>query len=113
MNSLLASLGLSKTKLNEVFSDVKDMYYDNIEDVLRDYGVRVMKKTMESAMKAEVRGYLKAKRYGHRRDRIDYRNGYRYRDLMTAFGVIDLRVPRTRGVIGLNYFSLISGVGDA
>lgn len=96
MNNLIAALGLSKTKLNEIYGDVKVLYYDNIEDVLRDYGVRVMKQTMESAMKAEVRGYLKARRYGHRKDRIDYRNGYRYRDLMTTFGVIDLRVPRTR-----------------
>jgi len=90
-------LGLSKRKLNEIFGDVKVLYYDNIEEVLGEYAVRVMKKTFERIMKAEVRGYLKTKRYGHRQDRIDYRNGYRRRDLMTTFGLlVDLKVPRTR-----------------
>jgi transposase-like protein len=28
--------------------------------------------------------------------RIDYRNGYRYRDLLTTYGSIRLRVPRLR-----------------
>jgi transposase-like protein len=90
-------LGLSKSKLSEIYGDVKVLYHDNIEEVLGQYAVRVMKKKFERIMKAEVRGYLKAKWYGHRKKRVDYRNGYRYRDLMTAFGLlVDLKVPRTR-----------------
>lgn len=90
-------LGLSKTKLNEIFSDVNMLYRDNIEEVIKEYVLQGLKQTLERAMKAEVLGYLKAKRYERKRVRIDSRNGYRYRNLLTAFGLLQgLKVPRTR-----------------
>ncbi|GAI59591.1 unnamed protein product [marine sediment metagenome] len=90
-------LGLSKTKLNEIFSDVNILYRDNIEEVIKEYVLQGLKRTFEKAMKAEVLGYLKAKRYERKKVRIDFRNGYRHRNLLTAFGLLQgLKVPRTR-----------------
>ena len=90
-------LGLSKTKLNEIFSDVNMLYRDNVEEVISEHVLRGLKKMFERAMKAEVLGYLKAKRYERKKVRIDSRNGFRYRNLTTAFGLIKaIKVPRTR-----------------
>ena len=87
----------SKAKLNEIFSDVKMLYQDNIEDVVSEYVLRGLKRLLEGAMKAEVMGYLKASYYERTGVRVDYRNGYRYRDLCTKFGYIRrLRVPRVK-----------------
>ncbi len=89
--------GLSKTKFNEIFRDVKVRFRDNIEEVLRDRMVNGLKEILEGAMKAEVVGYLRVRRYQHKKKRVDYRNGYRHRDLLTSFGLVRrLAVPRTR-----------------
>ncbi|GAH70950.1 unnamed protein product, partial [marine sediment metagenome] len=90
-------LGLSKTKLNEIFSDVNILYRDNIEEVIKEYVLQGLKRTFERAMKAEVLGYLKARWYKRTASRVDSRNGFRYRNLTTAFGLIKaIKVPRTR-----------------
>ena len=86
----------SQAKLNEIFADVKGLYWDSIEEVVRDHVLRGLKKLLEHAMKVEVVGYLRAKRYERTSRRFDYRNGYRFRDLGTAFGLVRrLAVPRT------------------
>lgn len=87
----------SQAKLNQIFSDVKVLYRDDVEEVIKEYMLRGLKKLLEGAMKAEVIGYLRARNYERTDERVDYRNGYRYRDLRTAFGLIErLRVPRTQ-----------------
>jgi hypothetical protein len=63
-------LGLSKTKLNEILA-ISRFYI--IKAVLGDYAIWVTKKTLERMMKAEVRSYMKTKRYGRRQERLDYR----------------------------------------
>ncbi|MGB3478657.1 MAG: IS256 family transposase, partial [bacterium] len=89
-------LDYSKSKFNDIFSDVNILFTDNIEETISDYVIRGLKRLFEGAMKAEVRGYLKAQRYERTSERVDYRNGYRHRNLVTAFGLIkDLVVPRT------------------
>ena len=86
----------SKTKLSEIFSDVKVLYRDNVEDLMRNYVLSGLKRLLEQAMKAEVVGYLRARRYERTVVRRDYRNGCRYRNLGTAFGLISrLTVPRS------------------
>jgi len=42
-------------------------------------------------MKAEVEGYLKVERYKHQDplERVDYRNGYYHRNLVTSFGLLE------------------------
>lgn len=89
-------LDYSKSKLNDIFSDVNILFTDNIEETISDYVIRGLKRLFEGAMKAEVQGYLKAQRYERTSERVDYRNGYRHRNLVTAFGLLkDLVVPRT------------------
>ena len=89
-------LNYSNSKLNEIFSDVNILFQDNLEEVISDYVLRGLKHLFDGAMKAEVRGYLKAQRYERTRKRVDYRNGYRHRNLVTAFGLLkNLVVPRT------------------
>jgi len=87
---------LSKRQLIEIFGDVKDLYWDGIEDLMRQPILRNMKRLFEQAMKAEVIGYVKAPRHARTPARVDYLNGHRYRNLGTAFGlIIDIKVPRT------------------
>lgn len=90
-------LGLSKTKLNDIFLDVNTLYRDNVEEVISEHVLRGLKKLFDDALKAEVLGYVKARWYKRSKARVDSRNGYRYRNLTTAFGVVEaIAVPRTR-----------------
>jgi putative transposase len=90
------SFGYSKKQLTEIFSDVKTMFWDSLEEVVQPYVLRGLKVLLEDAMKAEVLGYVRARWYGRSSRRRDYRNGYRYRNLGTAFGLIRrLQIPRT------------------
>jgi len=90
-------LGLSKRQLNEILGDVKDLYGDGIEALMRQPILRSLKRLLERAMKAEVLGYVKAPRYARMPARADYLNGYRYRNLGTVYGLlVDIRVPRTQ-----------------
>jgi len=89
----------TKKELMQIFGEVNTLFYDKIDEGIMDYALRGLKNFFEGAMKAEVRGYLKAAQYEHQdeAERIDYRNGYYYRDLGTSFGEVkDLKVPRTR-----------------
>ena len=86
----------SKTKLNDIFSDVNILFTDNVEESISEYVLRGIKHLFEGAMKAEVQGYLRAQRYERTQARVDYRNGYRTRNLLTKYGLLEqLRVPRT------------------
>jgi putative transposase len=90
-------LGLSKTNLNDIFLDVNTLYRDNVEEVISEHVLRGLKKLFENALKAEVLGYVKARWYKRSKIRVDSRNGFRYRNLTTAFGVVRvIQVPRTR-----------------
>lgn len=87
----------TKKELTQIFSEVNTLFYDKIDAGIMDYALKGLKSLLENAMKAEVNGYLKARDYERKGERVDYRNGYYYRDLGTAFGPIeDLKVPRTR-----------------
>jgi transposase-like protein len=87
---------LSKRQLIEIFGDVKDLYWDGIEDLMRQPVLRSLKRLFEQAMKAEVIGYVRAPRHARSSVRVDYLNGHRYRNLGTAFGLlVDIKVPRT------------------
>jgi transposase-like protein len=59
--------------------------------------VKTAKELLEKTFEEEMLAQLQAKWYGHNPDRLDYRNGYRTRSLVTRFGLIkELRVPRSR-----------------
>jgi transposase-like protein len=89
-------LDLTKKQLSEIMGDVKVLYEDGLEELLRQPILRGLKRLLEDAMKAEVLGYVKAPRHARSGLRTDYLNGYRYRNLGTAFGLlVDIKVPRT------------------
>lgn len=58
---------------------------------------RLVKELMESTMKEELVAYTGTKHYQRSKDRLDYRNGYYKRALVTQFGTIaDIKVPTLR-----------------
>mgnify|MGYP001070302131 CR=1 FL=1 len=89
----------TKKELTQIFNEVNTLFYDKVDEGIAEYTLKGLKKLFEGAMKAEVEGYLKAEKYDHQdpSERVDYRNGYYHRNLVTSFGLIeDLAVPRTR-----------------
>jgi len=87
---------LTETSLSHLWSLVKDASdpWGEIEERM----VRTAKALLEKTFEEEMLAQLQAKWYGHDPDRLDYRNGYRTRSLVTRFGLIkELRVPRSRG----------------
>ena len=75
------------------------VWWEEAEDV-RELERRVIKRTLESAMVAELEVVLGARCYGRTSARRGYRNGFRTRALMTGAGMIPrLVVPRARGVL--------------
>jgi len=58
---------------------------------------RLVKELMESTMQEELVAYTGTKHYQRSKDRLDYRNGYYKRALVTQFGTIpDIKVPTLR-----------------
>lgn len=86
---------LTKLTVKDLWREVKDeedWWGDFKEDVLR-----VVKRLLESAMEVEMVERLRAGRYRRTELRRGYRNGYRYRSLLTEMGLVEhLRVPRDR-----------------
>ena len=56
----------------------------------------LLKNTLEKTMSEELKIYLGLEWNQKSDQRIDYRNGYRYRDLLTTQGWLELKVPRLR-----------------
>jgi putative transposase len=57
----------------------------------------LLKDTMQICMEQELIEYIQAPKYQRIEKRLDYRNGYYYRNLDTELGPIDeLKVPRSR-----------------
>jgi putative transposase len=56
-----------------------------------------IKLLLETALRAEQDRYVRLERYEHAPERLDYRNGFYFRDLVTQLGrLARVRVPRTR-----------------
>jgi len=68
----------------------------------------LLKDTMEISMDQEMIEYTNTLRYQRAQDRLDYRNGFYYRNLDTELGPIDsLKVPRSRlGLFRTKVFEL-------
>jgi len=66
----------------------------------------LLKDTMEMTMINELSRYMNRKRYQRTKNRIDYRNGYYFRNLDTELGpMVNLKVPRSRlGLFKTNTF---------
>jgi len=86
---------LTELSLADLWTEVKgssDPWGD-----LQEGLVETMKKVLEATFEEEMLEQLGVGWYGRNPDRVDYRNGYRQRCLVTRLGVIkNLRVPRSR-----------------
>ena len=88
----LEVLGNGHLKLD--FADCKDFFEQDLTEMVRAQ----LKRLLERALVAEQDRYLDLGYYEHAPlSRLDYRNGFYFRDLVTQLGLLaQLRVPRTR-----------------
>lgn len=82
--------------LSEWWQEVKgngEKFWEDTDRHLKE----LLKALMEVTMEEETVVYTGAEWHKKARKRIDFRNGYRYRDLLTKQGLIeDIKVPRLR-----------------
>jgi putative transposase len=86
---------LTDRSVAERWQEVKnaDEWWDDLHDTVRE----TMKRILEGSLECELLEQLRAAAYERNPDRVDYRNGYRFRSLQTRLGIIQhLRVPRSR-----------------
>ena len=87
---------LTELKIEDLWREVKWDEEDWWGDV-KEETLRIVKRLLESAMKEELLEHLCAGCYRRTHLRRGYRNGYRYRNLLTELGLVEsLRVPRDR-----------------
>ena len=87
---------LSSLRLTDLWREVK-ITEEEIWGDLKLETKMYLKKLIEGCLTEEQEIALKAPRYARYKARIDYRNGYYYRDLETTMGTIEnLKVPRNR-----------------
>ena len=85
-------LNFSEHNIYEVYSEIKDMFWQDIEDGRS----RLTKWLYERGLQADFDSYINAGRHERVDRRRGHRNGYRYRRLYTRDGVMELKVPRDR-----------------
>ena len=86
---------LTDRSVAERWREVKsaEQWWDDLHDTMRS----TMKGLLEDSLECELLEQIQAAAYQRNPDRVDYRNGYRFRSLQTRLGVIvNLRVPRSR-----------------
>lgn len=88
----LQVLGNGHLKLD--FAECKDFFQQELTEMVRWQ----LKRMIEQALLLEQDRYLQLGYYEHAPvNRLDYRNGFYFRDLVTKLGVLcRLRIPRTR-----------------
>src|SRR6059058_3826432 len=88
----LKVLGNGHLKLNR--AECKEFFTEELEEMVRSQ----LKRLIEEALLVERDRYLNLGHYEHAPvSRLDFRNGFYFRDLVTKLGVLcRLRVPRTR-----------------
>lgn len=88
---------LAQLYLNDKdFSLCWDSVPEDFETELKRETQRALKRLMETSMEIEVQDLIGPK-WTHSYQRTVYRNGYRYRSLLSSFGYLaDIKVPRLR-----------------
>lgn len=86
-----------KQILSGWWQEVKQNNIDEFWKDMRTHMKYLLRGLIETTMQEEVTIYTGAEWNEKLKERIDYRNGYRYRDLLTIYGNIErLKVPRVR-----------------
>jgi putative transposase len=86
---------LTDRSVAERWKEVKsaEQWWDDLHVAMRD----VMREFVEGSLECKILEQIQAAAYQRNPDRVDYRNGYRFRSLQTRLGVIvNLRIPRSR-----------------
>lgn len=97
MEAVLARQLRPKEILEEWWQEIKENREDDFWANTRTHMKQLLKELMEQTMKGEVEAYCFSRWHERNEERIDYRNGFRYRRFLTHEGPIeDLRVPRLR-----------------
>lgn len=100
---------LTELTLRDLWKEVKDE--DDWWGDLKAHTLRVVKRLLESAMMdEEILEHLRVGRYRRSRIRRGYRNGYRYRSLLTEFGLLQgIWVPRDRSEAHMSPVPCLAG----
>ena len=86
---------LTQLTVKDLWREVKDE--EEWWGDLKDDTLRLVKRLLESTMDEEIIAQLQVARYQRSGNRRGYRNGHRYRSLLTEFGLLDrIQVPRDR-----------------
>jgi len=86
---------LTEVTVEDLWKEVKDE--DEWWGEIKSLSMRGVKRLLESAMESELLEELHAGKYRRTELRRGYRNGYRYRGLLTEMGPLEhIRVPRDR-----------------
>ncbi len=91
MRSITLSEVLRQTR--ELVSDPEDRLYGDLDSAMAD----AIKCLLERIAVSEVEKRAGARLYERGDSRTDYRNGYRKREVQTAYKTITIRIPRLRG----------------
>ncbi len=91
MGSITLSEVLRQTR--ELVSDPEDALYGDLDSAMAD----AIKCLLERIAVSEVEKRAGARLYERGDSRMDYRNGYRRREVQTAYKTITIRIPRLRG----------------
>lgn len=86
---------LTELRLKDLWVEVKGE--EDWWGEVKGQTLRVVKRLLEGLMQEEILEQLWVDRYRRDKLRRGYRNGYRYRSLLTEFGLLEeIRVPRDR-----------------
>lgn len=88
---------LAQLSFNDKDFDLRwDLIPQHFEEYLKQGTQRMIKRLMETSMELEIQDLIGPK-WAHAAQRTAYRNGYRYRNLLSSFGYLaDIKVPRLR-----------------
>lgn len=91
--SSLAQFQFNDKVLSEEWSQLKTTLWGE----LTLSAARMLKRLLESTMELEVQDLIGSRHWEHNPRRINYRNGYRTRSLLSSYGhLASLRIPRVR-----------------
>ncbi len=84
---------LTELTVVDLWREVKEDFWEEVNEET----LRLVRRLLEESLEAEMIAHLQATWYQRGPQRRGYRNGYRLRDLVTRWGLIEeLRVPRDR-----------------
>lgn len=96
---MVKELDFHKGSIGEALEEIKERFWEESLEYTRG----ILKMLLEKSLEEEREGYVGAGWHEPREERVDYRNGYYVREVVTGQGLLrGVRVPRVRKK-GLRY----------